>query len=409
MRHRKAFLDIVKNILVSNDQLVMSTKMGLLFSLFFFLFFCQGVHAGLEDACKNPANAFDEKLFVICHYTLDAQYEKAIQHGRELVAEYPREPLAHFFLSTVYMYMLRSYWDYPIDDQYYRIKEIFERVSEQAIEVCDQADEQTSDVYFCRGAILGTMALVNLQNSEWLNAYSRGKKGVAELKIALELNPENYDAYLGLGMFEYYCAALKGTTKILAWIVGFRGDKDKGISYIRTAMEKGRYSVGPGHVFFAAANIMYEGKPLTGLQLAEQLIAEYPHNGQYYDYVCRAARRLPAEHIDFGIRTIQRITAETDWNKEIYSIIHFDPDLVLYELAVLHERSQNYDESREILEKLAIREGKWDELTSRINLHLLEIYHTSGDDTEALSIYNRILSKEPIQKSHKKAKQIVRN
>ncbi|MBI3288642.1 MAG: hypothetical protein HYZ74_03895, partial [Elusimicrobia bacterium] len=60
------------------------------------------------------------------------------------------------------------------------------------------------DVLFVLGAghgCLGRMAIVRRQ---WLKAFTHGRASMKSVRRAIKLDPELYDAYLGLGMFDYY-------------------------------------------------------------------------------------------------------------------------------------------------------------------------------------------------------------
>jgi len=67
---------------------------------------------------------FEEDSYVqdlvarIPHETLNSEYDKAISKTHELISKYPKEPFTRFLLTTIYMYILRSYWDFPADEKY---------------------------------------------------------------------------------------------------------------------------------------------------------------------------------------------------------------------------------------------------------------------------------------------------
>ena len=75
--------------------------------------------AFMED---KAAQALADTIYYEC---INADYDAAIKHNHELISQYPAEPLPRLFLSTIYMYMVRSYWDYPVDDKYHKYKKKF--------------------------------------------------------------------------------------------------------------------------------------------------------------------------------------------------------------------------------------------------------------------------------------------
>ena len=242
------------------------------------------------------AATFEEDRYVqdlvarISHETLNSEYDKAIFRTQDLINRYPREPFPRFLLTTIYMYILRSYGEFPADEKYEIYKRKFLIAAADAEKACDEYPVQNATIYFLRGMVLGAEGMVHLQDKEYLDSYSKGKGAVAALEKSLEIDPTNYDAYLGLGMFEYYCSKLTGAIKILAWLVGFSGNSEKGIEYATKAMTQGKYSEGPAKVFLTYAYIQFENKLDEGVELARDLRSRYPRNFSFID------------HISYGLR-----------------------------------------------------------------------------------------------------------
>jgi hypothetical protein len=96
------------------------------------------------------------------------------------------------------------------------------------------------------GAAYGCRGLVKLQQHSYLGSYHDGKKGVEYLQKAVAIDPKQYDAYMGLGQFEYYCARLNG---LLQFMLDLQGDEKKGIEKMKLCEAKGSYSVWAVRVF----------------------------------------------------------------------------------------------------------------------------------------------------------------
>jgi tetratricopeptide (TPR) repeat protein len=71
-------------------------------------------------------------------------------------------------------------------------------------------------------------------------AYRAGRRGRKWHNKLIELAPSFADAYLVPGIYEYATASLKRSVKVLAFLIGIRGSKDKGRHYIRKAAEGNR-------------------------------------------------------------------------------------------------------------------------------------------------------------------------
>lgn len=349
-----------------------------------------------------------EAITRISRDTLDTEYDQAIGRTENLISRYPQEPFPRFLLTTIYMYMLRSYWDFPTDEKFRIYSKKFENAAAEARRICDEYPVQDAMVHYVRGMVLGTEALVHLQNKEWLDAYSEGKAGVAALEKSLEIDPKNYDAYLGLGMFEYYCSKLSGMTKILAWIVGFKGNSEKGIEYVTKAMNYGRYAEGPAKVFLAYAFIEFENKPDQAIEYARWLREHYPKNCIFIEYVVRAARKLPAERAAEGIAWIESYVKTPNWRNEVIQFVPYNLDAVDYVEASLYLARKNYAAARELLEPISARGHSGDEFSMDVNMALLLVYSETGNCDKAQQLYSIIASNESINSSHAKAKETLK-
>jgi len=344
----------------------------------------------------------------ISHETLNSEYDIAIDRANQLISLYPKEPFPRFLLTTIYMYILRSYWDFPADEKYEIYKRKFSSAAADARKACDEYPVQNAMVYFLRGMVLGAEGMVHLQDKEWLDSYSKGKSAVAALEKSLEIDPTNYDAYLGLGMFEYYCSKLTGAIKVLAWLIGFKGDSEKGIEYVSKAMTHGKYAEAPAKVFLAYAYIQFDDMLDEGVELAKTLRARYPRNFTFVEYFLRAARKLPPERATEGIRWIDSYVRTPNWKDEVILFVPFNLEMVDYVEASLYLARNDYAAARGLLEPVSACSNHVDEFSTDVNLALLYVYAKTDNHDKAREIYSLIMNHKSINNSHSKAKDILR-
>jgi hypothetical protein len=349
-----------------------------------------------------------ESIARISDETLNSEYDKAIARTNELIADYPREPFPRFLLTTVYMYILRSYWDFPADDRYERYKKEFSKAAAEAKKACDEYPRQDATIYFLRGMVLGTEGMVHLQDREYLDSYSKGKSAVSALETSLQIDPTYYDAYLGLGMFEYYCSKLTGAIKILAWLVGFSGNTERGLEYVNKAMTHGKYAEGAAKVFLAYAYIQYEERLDEGVELAQSLRGKHPRNPTFIEYILRAARKLPPERAAEGVRWINAYVRTPNWKDQVILFVPFNLEMVDYVEASLYLVRSDYAAARDLLEPVSACSHSVDEFTTDVNLALLYVYSRTANHDKAREIYSQIMNHKSINTSHSKAKDIFR-
>ena len=358
---------------------------------------------------------FEEDRYVqdlvarISHETLNSEYDKAISRTEELINSYPKEPFPRFLLTTIYMYILRSYWDFPADERYGIYKKKFSVAAANARKACDEYPVQNATIYFLRGMTFGVEGMVHLQDKEYLDSYSKGKSAVAALEKSLEIDPTNYDAYLGLGMFEYYCSKLTGAVKILAWLIGFSGNNEKGLEYVTKAMTQGKYAEGAAKVFLAFAYIQYEDKLDEGVELAKTLRAQYPRNFTFIEYILRAARKLPPERATEGLKWIDTYVRTPNWKDEVILFVPFNLEEVDYVQASLYLARNDYAAARNLLEPVSACNNHIDEFSTEVNLALLYVYAKTANQDKAREIYSLIMNHKSINNSHSKARDLLRS
>ncbi len=76
-------------------------------------------------------------------------------------------------------------------------------------------------------------------NLSYFSAYLAARRARQHHERLIELDPTEADAYLVPGLFEYTIATLPRSTKFLAFLLGSRGSKQKGIEYLRRAATLG--------------------------------------------------------------------------------------------------------------------------------------------------------------------------
>jgi tetratricopeptide (TPR) repeat protein len=121
------------------------------------------------------------------------------------------------------------------------------------------------------GAAYGCRGLVKLYQKSYLTSYHDGKQGVEYLQEAVALDPNQYNAYMGLGQFQYYCARLNG---LLQFLLDLQGDEKKGIEKLKLCESRGTYSAWASRTF------------LTGILIYDQ--RAWDEAGPYLDRLFRA-------------------------------------------------------------------------------------------------------------------------
>ena len=83
--------------------------------------------------------------------------------------------------------------------------------------------------YFYLGGALGYKGRLKLMEQHWFSSYLIAVQAIDALKKCSEMDPDNKDVLLGLGMYDYYTDRFSGVLKFLTRTFLHKGDKEKGL------------------------------------------------------------------------------------------------------------------------------------------------------------------------------------
>ena len=191
-------------------------------------------------------------------YMYRLEFDRAGKEFNEIVKLDPASPAGYFALAAL------SWWRYSqnfdTEGSFKSIENDFISNSDKVIKLSKKmADEERNldQAYFFMGSAYGLQGRWYAVQRSWFRAYLKGKKGRKYLKKCVEVNPAVYDAFLGLGIFDYYAATLPGALGLGAKLfVG--GDRQRGMEYVKIAKEKGRFFKVEARFFLVEIYSMHE-------------------------------------------------------------------------------------------------------------------------------------------------------
>ncbi|HYW43682.1 MAG TPA: tetratricopeptide repeat protein [Bryobacteraceae bacterium] len=92
-----------------------------------------------------------------------------------------------------------------------------------------------------------------------------------------ELDPGNVDARLVQGLHDYIIGSLPWTYRMLGFLVGMRGDKERGIRTVEDVARNGKLNRLEAEIFLGAL-YRRENQPRRAVPLVEDLIQRFPRN-----------------------------------------------------------------------------------------------------------------------------------
>ena len=240
------------------------------------LFLNSGTFAG-----PYVAEAMAPELRELSKKGLDAIYQVDIDTARvyfeEAVKKFPENPFPHFGVAITKWASL----EYLEDESDPKLDKEYSELTDHAIEVGRQWLKKhpgDANAHMCLGGMYGLRARLAVLQHRWFAAYFDGKKALSHTRKALKIDPELYDAYLGLGMYEYYAGTLPGVIKLLAKLF-VSGDAVKGIEYLNICKEKGYFNALGAKLLLIEIYTQTGGKfsnPETAVKWSRELLTAYP-------------------------------------------------------------------------------------------------------------------------------------
>ena len=261
----------------------------------------------------------------------------------------------------------------------------FERHIARALQLSEQAVAQRprdANAHFRLGAVVGTQASYGATvEGKVLASFRAARRAYDEHEQVLELDPSRKDAGLIVGTYRYVVSALSLPIRLMAYVAGFGGGKERGLAMIE---EAARFpSTSQTDARFALL-LLYnrEQRFDDARRVIQDLEKQYPRNRQlwYEDgaTLIRAGQYSLAENVlTEGIRR-----RDADKRERMFG----EDALWHYKRGVARARLGRHDAAREDLQIPLAREAR-DWVRGRAHAELGQIAEKAGHREQAREHY----------------------
>lgn len=270
----------------------------------------------------------------------DLDFPAAETTCNDVIRLAPGDPRGHFFKAMVYYYRMSYRGGASNDSAYWAFSWHVDRVKQVCERLLDKNDVDGKAKFYL-GGIIGYKGLAQIARDETLNAIWDGKKGYDLLEEAVEHDPQNYDAKMGLGLFRYLISQAPSELQSVISIAGLKGDRMGGLRMLEEAATKGTYARQEARRWLFD---LYQGEdaPQRALQHVQWLKDTYRRNWYF--------RMEYADIAAFQMRDIER--AEPVYRSMLEMSCHKIDEpyvrfLAHYRLGTLSEARERYGDAIE--------------------------------------------------------------
>jgi tetratricopeptide (TPR) repeat protein len=262
-----------------------------------------------EEAGEASPAVIDSMLTEGAGLLMDAHFDEAEALFQKTIDLAPDDPGGYVAIAGAYWWLVARD---PTVTGYDRELLHHTEIAIDKAEEAHQRDEESARYLFFLGGAYGIRGRHAVLREKWFRAARDGKKAVNLLKDALERDPELYDAYLGLGMYDYYASVLPDVVKLVQKILFIpSGNRERGLEELQLCREKGRFARVEAQFFLVDIYLEYEKRAYDALGLLRDLERRYPDNPYftllegiiYIDHMARYAE---------GIRTLDVLRERAD-------------------------------------------------------------------------------------------------
>jgi tetratricopeptide (TPR) repeat protein len=257
---------------------------------------------------------------------------------------------------------------------------------------------------YAQGVAYGLRANYNfLVRKAWMDALRDATQARKLHNRVTELDPSFIDARLVQGVHDYVVGSLPFAYKLLGFLVGFRGDREKGMQTLRLVSEKGDKNKLDAQVLLAAI-YRRERRPKDALPLVESLAALFPRNYLFQFEISQM-------HSDLGnkreaLAALQRVEDLKKAGSPGYSRLHYEK--IYFSRGTIYFWYGDLDEAVRDFRRVVARSEELDLSTGVMAwLRLGQIHDLKGQRPEAVEAYRKAIALAPESEAAKESRRYI--
>ena len=227
--------------------------------------------SGLNTFAQNNINRQTQKGIDALY---NFEFDEAEKIFDEMIETSPDNPTAYHYKSVPYLWL---YLDSKNDENLTSFLSYSESVinkSQQLIE----SEPGNPYYYYLIGTTYSYRALAFARSEEYLNALWATKNFFSYLNSALEIDSSYYDAFLGLGIYNFAASQTAPAWKWALELTGISGDKNIGFEYLNLSAKKGTWSKIEARFYLSQLLSEFFLDLKTAEKYLQELSRKYPGN-----------------------------------------------------------------------------------------------------------------------------------
>ena len=228
-------------------------------------------------------------LLLICSGFSQQVTEKQIQVGLDkiynfnwddgfkafnsIITKNPDDPRGYHYKSIIFLwYYLGNLNETNLDSFIY--------FSDKSLELANLklTQKNTAELRYLVGSIYYNKSIAEARGGNYLQALWTSNQMKSSLEEAVKLKPDFYDAFLGLGLYNFALSQIPSTLEWAANLVGITADKELGLTYVNQTVKKGKLSKIDAQYYLSQLYSRVIVDHPAAKELLSNLVKRYPKN-----------------------------------------------------------------------------------------------------------------------------------
>ncbi len=205
----------------------------------------------------------------IYNFNWDAGFEAF----NSIIKKHPDDPRGYHYKSIIFLwYYLGNLNEANLDS--------FTYFSDKSLELANQklTEKVTAELKYLIGSIYYNKSIAEARSGNYLQALWTSNQMKLNLEEAVKIKPDLYDAYLGLGLYNFALSQIPSTLEWAANLVGITADKELGLTYVNKTVQKGKFSKIDAQYYLSQLYSRVVVDHPAAKELLTNLVRRYPKN-----------------------------------------------------------------------------------------------------------------------------------
>lgn len=223
---------------------------------------------------SKPFHQFEKQVLQGLDAAFKFDFERSEKIFNSIIEQYPDSPTGYHFKSIPYLW---KYLDNKNDSDFVS----FINLSDSTIKKVNdflESDSVDTFLYYILGSSYSYRAMAFTRQESYLGAVLATKKSLSYMNNLVFIDSTYYDAYMGLGLFNFIIGQTPPSLKWAMRMTGIEGEKDKGIEYLKLAADKGKFSKVEAQFYLSQILAEFYGEYDKAEELLNSLNKKYRKN-----------------------------------------------------------------------------------------------------------------------------------